>query len=49
MACPPAIMDQESKLLGALGDARRWMIDDQRGKLILFDAANREVLLLARK
>lgn len=48
MACPPAIMDQETKLLGALNDARRWLIDDQRGKLILFDAANKEILLFAR-
>ena len=48
MACPPAIMDQESKFFGALNDARRWMIDDQRGKLILFDDSNREILLLAR-
>jgi putative lipoprotein len=47
MACPSATMDQETKLLGALTDARRWMIDNARGKLILFDEANREVLLLA--
>jgi putative lipoprotein len=48
MACPPAIMDQETKFLAALNDAKRWMIDDQRGKLILFDGANKEILLLAR-
>lgn len=48
MACPPAIMDQETKFLGALNDARRWLIDDERGKLILFDAGNKEILLLAR-
>jgi putative lipoprotein len=48
MACPPAVMDQETKFLSALNDARRWMIDDQRGKLILFDSSNREILLLAR-
>lgn len=48
MACPPATMEQETKLLGALKDARRWLIDDQRGKLILFDAANKEILLFAR-
>ncbi|MGE0006511.1 MAG: YbaY family lipoprotein [Parvibaculaceae bacterium] len=47
-ACPPAIMDQEDKFLAALGDAHRWMVDDRRGKLILFDAGNREILLLAR-
>jgi putative lipoprotein len=48
LACSPAIMDQETKLLAALNDARRWLIDDQRGKLILFDAANKEILLFAR-
>lgn len=48
MACAPAIMDQETKFLGALNDARRWLIDDERGKLILFDASNKEILLLAR-
>jgi putative lipoprotein len=48
MACAPAVMDQENKFLRALADARRWMIDEKRGKLILFDAGNREILLLAR-
>jgi putative lipoprotein len=48
MACAPAVMDQEARFLGALADARRWMIDEKRGKLILFDAGNREILLLAR-
>lgn len=48
MACAPAVMDQETRLLGALADARRWMIDEKRGKLILFDGGNREILLLAR-
>jgi len=48
MACAPAILDQEGKFLGALHEARRWMIDDERHKLILFDEGNREILLLAR-
>jgi putative lipoprotein len=48
MACAPAILDQEGKFLSALHDARRWMIDDERHKLILFDDGNREILLLAR-
>jgi putative lipoprotein len=48
MACPPQILGQETTFLGALNDARRWLIDDQRGKLILFDAANKEILVLAR-
>lgn len=47
-ACTPAVMDQEAKFLAALNDARRWMVDDERGKLILFDAGNKEILLLAR-
>jgi len=47
-ACPAGVMDQESKLLGALSEARRWMIDEQRDKLILFDEGNREIVLFAR-
>lgn len=48
MACAPAIMDQETKFLGALNDARKWRIDGPRGKLFLLDAQGNEVLLLAR-
>lgn len=48
MACAPAISDQEMKFLAALHDATRWLIDEARGKLILFDAKNREILVLAR-
>jgi putative lipoprotein len=48
MACVPAAMDQEAKFLEALGDARKWRIDDRRGKLYLLDAQGGEVLLLAR-
>lgn len=48
MACAPAAMDQEAKFIEALGDARKWRIDDRRGKLYLLDAQGSEVLLLAR-
>jgi len=48
MACAPAIMDQESKFLAALGAARRFEVDSQKGKLILFNANNRPVLVMAR-
>jgi putative lipoprotein len=48
MACAPAIMDQESKFLAALGDVRRFEVDGQRGKLILFNANSRPILVLAR-
>lgn len=49
MACAPAIMDQESKFLVALGDTRLWRIDEQRDKLILVDAKGITVLRLARR
>lgn len=48
MACAPAIMDQETKFLAALGDTRLWRIDEQRDKLILVDAHGVTVLRLAR-
>ncbi|QIG48892.1 META domain-containing protein [Nordella sp. HKS 07] len=48
MACAPAVMDQESKFLGALNDVRKWRVDNPRGKLFLLDAQGNEVLLLAR-
>jgi heat shock protein HslJ len=48
MACPPAIMDQESKFLAALGDVQRFKVDAQKGKLILFNGAGRPILVLAR-
>ncbi len=35
MACSPALMDQEAKLLGALAAARSWRADDMRHKLEL--------------
>lgn len=48
MACAPAVMDQESKFLSALGDVQRFAVDRQRGKLILFNANGRPVLVMAR-
>lgn len=48
MACAPAIMDQESKFLAALGEVRRFTLDSERGKLILFNANSRPVLVLAK-
>ncbi|TMJ34792.1 MAG: META domain-containing protein [Alphaproteobacteria bacterium] len=48
MACAPAIMDQESKFLAALGDARHWQLESQKNKLVLFNANSRPILVLAR-
>lgn len=48
MACAPEIMDQESKFLSALGEARLWRIDEQRDKLILVDAHGVTILRLLR-
>lgn len=48
MACAPAVMEQESKFLSALGDTRLWRLDEQRDKLILVDAHGVTVLRLAR-
>jgi putative lipoprotein len=48
MACAPAVMDQESRFLAALGDVRRFKVDSAKGKLVLFNANNRPVLVLAR-
>lgn len=48
MACAPEIMDQESKFLSALGDARLWRIDEQRDKLILVDAHGVTILRLLK-
>lgn len=48
MACPPAIMDQESKFLAALGDVQRFKVDAPKEKLILFNGTGRPILVLAR-
>jgi putative lipoprotein len=48
MACPPAIMDQESKFLAALGDVQRFKVDAGKGKLILFNGTGRPILVLTR-
>lgn len=46
MACPPAMMKQDSQFHGALGKVTGWKIT--KGKLILTDGKNREVLRLKR-
>jgi len=48
MACAPAVMDQESKFLAALGDVQRFKVEAEKGKLILFNATSRPILVLAR-
>lgn len=47
MACPPAVMDQESKFLSALEMVRSFRIDPQQHKLFLLDAAGQTVLRLS--
>lgn len=48
MACAPAVMDQESKFMAALGDVQRFKVDGEKDKLILFGATGRPILVLAR-
>lgn len=48
MACAPAVMDQETKFLSALGEVRSWRIDRARRKLHLLDRRGRPVVVLAR-
>ncbi len=47
MACPPAIMDQESKFLSALEVVRSFRVDPQQHKLFLLDAAGQTVMRLS--
>lgn len=48
MACAPAVMDQEGKFLDALGRVASFRRDEARGKLILLDAAGKEIITLAQ-
>ena len=48
MACAPAVMDQEGKFLNALEQVVAYSVDDERGKLMLFDAAGAQILVMAR-
>lgn len=48
MACAPAIMDQEGKFLKALEGVKAYRLDTERDKLILLDAAGKDVIILAR-
>ncbi len=47
MACPPAVMDQESKFLSALEAVRSFRIDSQQRKLFFLDAAGRPIMRLS--
>jgi putative lipoprotein len=47
MACPPAVMDQESKFLSALEAVRSFRVDSQQRKLFLLDAAGQTVMRLS--
>ena len=47
MACPPAVMDQESKFLSALQAVRSFRVDPQQRKLFLLDAAGQTVMRLS--
>jgi heat shock protein HslJ len=48
MACPRAVMEQESKFFAALRSARTWRIDSARRKLALLDADGKPVVVFAR-
>jgi putative lipoprotein len=48
MACPRAVMEQESKFFAALRSARTWRIDSARHKLALLDADGKPVVVFAR-
>ncbi len=45
--CTPAIMDQEARLITALGQAQAWQIDRARHKLILTGEEGRPVAIFA--
>lgn len=46
--CMPAVMNQEAKLLAALGEVKAWEADVARGKLILRDGAGAALVVFAR-
>jgi putative lipoprotein len=48
MACAPALMNQESRFLGALADVRRFRVDSRRHKLLLLDARDKIILRFSR-
>jgi putative lipoprotein len=47
MACPPAVMAQESKFLSALQDSRGFRVDPRQRKLFLLDAGGATVMRLS--
>ncbi|SMO87429.1 META domain-containing protein [Paracoccus laeviglucosivorans] len=48
MLCAPAVMDQESKFMQALGATHGFRLMPEQGKLLLLDENGRTILLLAR-
>ena len=48
-ACVPAVGDQEQKFFKALGAARRWLVEAERGKLTLMDQDGAALIVLARQ
>jgi META domain-containing protein len=48
VACPRAVMEQESKFFAALRSTRTWRIDSARRKLALLDADGKPVVVFAR-
>jgi heat shock protein HslJ len=49
MACTPVVMDQELKFHAALKSARRFAVEPEQRKLVLYDADGRIVMRLARR
>jgi len=49
MACPQAVMDQETKFLAALEKTRSWQVDPARRKLTLFGEGNETLVVLAAR
>jgi putative lipoprotein len=47
MACTPAAMDQESRFLAALGEVRRWEINQRHRKLALLSSDGQPLLVFS--
>jgi heat shock protein HslJ len=48
MACPAAVMRQESKFHATLEKIRSWRIDEQKRKLVLLDGGGFEMLRFSK-
>jgi putative lipoprotein len=48
MACPPAVMNQESRFFAALNDVRAWRFDPVRRKLMLLGGDGTPLIVLAQ-